>query len=56
MGRVSACINGKHIPHDMPLSSAAQSALSDAKSRVMFCVDLENHEQSVYITNLAAAK
>ena len=52
---VLVCIDDKHIPNDMPLSEAAKSALSDPHSRVMFCVDLESREQSVYITNHAAA-
>ena len=35
----------------MPLSEAAKTALSDPQASIIFCVDLDNREQAVCITN-----
>ena len=44
-------VNQKRVPTSMPLSEAAKTALSDPQARVIFCVDLDNREQAVCITN-----
>lgn len=45
-------IQGKALPQAMPLSEAAKTAIGpDSSAKVYFCVDLDEREQAVRITN-----